>query len=274
MHSRSESVRRAGSGSVWQDRAFNAAAHGWAEPFVDISFVIPALNEERWIEPTLVDLARFRTRTSLAVEVVVVDGRSTDSTVAIATRFADLVLVEPEGRGTIARARNLGGRAASGHVIVHMDADSRLPLLDELASRAIGDIKAGRWVGAVVGLAPYPWEIGPLDRPMHAFMNCLTRVMVPLGGWFAKGECQIVDRNVYLAAGGYDESLVAGEDCDMFRRLAKHGTIRVLPGFIVFHSCRRFHRLGYARVFWTYLRQAYSLIVLRRNYVDEWSEVR
>lgn len=241
---------------------------------MDISFVIPALNESSYIEETLRRLARFRERSHLDVEIIVVDGRSTDRTVAIAREYADQVLREPPSYGTIARARNIGGFAAQGRVIVHMDADSRIPFIDELAVHALADVDDGAWVAAVPELRPYPWDRTLTDALMHRAMNCLVAICLPLGGWFAKGECQIMARNSFNEVSGYDERLVVGEDCDMFRRLGKVGRIVFLREYAVFHSPRRFRALGYLRVFAMYAREALWLALFKANYVGHWGEVR
>lgn len=59
---------------------------------LSISIVMPVLNEAAGIVPTLAALAPLRAR---GVEVIVVDGGSSDDTVALATPWADCVLVFP-----------------------------------------------------------------------------------------------------------------------------------------------------------------------------------
>src|SRR5262245_42650066 len=87
-------------------RAAAAAAPCWppdvATMSARLSIVMPALNEAARIGASLQALAPLRRR---GVEVVVVDGGSSDGTAALAEPWADHVLSSPRGR---ARQMNAG----------------------------------------------------------------------------------------------------------------------------------------------------------------------
>lgn len=84
-----------------------------------LSIIIPTLNEEACLEDTLKHIS-----TADGVEVIVVDGGSTDKTVAIAQRGADRVISAWQGR---ANQMNVGARAARGDVLLFLHADTLLP---------------------------------------------------------------------------------------------------------------------------------------------------
>lgn len=86
-----------------------------------LSIVMPVLNEADRISVALASLAPLRER---GCEVVVVDGGSTDDTLAVAAVAADRVLTAPRGR---ASQMNAGARAACGDVLLFLHADTVLP---------------------------------------------------------------------------------------------------------------------------------------------------
>lgn len=91
-----------------------------------VSLVIPTLNEEHGIGPTLgsVDRAAFASR-GWDLDVVIVDGDSTDRTRELAAARGARVVVEP--RRGYGRAYKTGFAAASGDILVTGDADGTYP---------------------------------------------------------------------------------------------------------------------------------------------------
>ncbi len=85
-----------------------------------VSFVVPTLNEAKnlpWLLPRI---------PAWAHEVIIVDGRSTDRTVEVARQLrSDIrIVMEPrQGKGAALRA---GFRAATGDIIVMLDADGSM----------------------------------------------------------------------------------------------------------------------------------------------------
>ena len=86
-----------------------------------LSIVMPVLNEAAGIEAALAALAPYRQR---GVEVIVVDGGSSDGTAELARPLADRVIAAPRGR---ASQMNAGAAVAGGDVLWFLHADTRLP---------------------------------------------------------------------------------------------------------------------------------------------------
>jgi glycosyltransferase involved in cell wall biosynthesis len=85
-----------------------------------VSFVIPTLNEANNLPHLLPRIPDW------AYEVIIVDGRSTDSTVEVARQLrhdVQVVLERRRGKGAALRA---GFRAARGEIIVILDADGSM----------------------------------------------------------------------------------------------------------------------------------------------------
>src|SRR5260221_13231865 len=82
-----------------------------------VSFVVPTLNEAKnlpWLLPRIPNWAH---------EIIIVDGRSTDDTVAVAHRLCKNVKVVMELRRGKGAALQAGFRAVTGDIIVMMGAD-------------------------------------------------------------------------------------------------------------------------------------------------------
>ena len=90
---------------------------------MEISVIVPTLNEENYIEGCLESISK-QTIPRDKYEIIVSDGSSTDRTVEIANKYADLVVVS-EKRG-IWWGRNYGAEYARGRFLVFIDADTQI----------------------------------------------------------------------------------------------------------------------------------------------------
>jgi glycosyltransferase involved in cell wall biosynthesis len=100
-----------------------------------VSFVIPTLNEAKnlpWLLPRIPNWAH---------EIIIVDGRSTDNTVAVARRLRNDVKIVMEPRRGKGAALQAGFRAATGDIIVMLDADGSM--IPEEAIAFVGALMAG-----------------------------------------------------------------------------------------------------------------------------------
>src|SRR5512138_2703715 len=90
----------------------------------EISVIVPAWNEEKFIESCLYALQQQKTKAFC--EIIVVNNNSSDSTVNIVEKFAGITLLN-EPRQGVSFARNTGVKKAQGKIIVFIDADIRFP---------------------------------------------------------------------------------------------------------------------------------------------------
>ncbi|MCS6928742.1 MAG: glycosyltransferase [Saprospiraceae bacterium] len=248
-------------------------------PAIRISVVIPAKNEERYIGSTLAQYEPYLERFGL--EVIVSDGGSTDATVAVVREIQThwppgrLKLAQPRGKQNIAIGRNAGAALAEGEFLFHTDADVQIPDLPNFFETLLQTFeKHPDIVAATVPIHVYPQEARWIDRLYHTIMNWAIYASFYIGVYLAKGESQFVRRSIFERIGGYNERIVAGEDCNLFYRLHWQGRIAFLRRLRVYHSPRRFRKYGYLRLNLIYLREALSLLFLRRSYVEEWKVVR
>jgi glycosyltransferase involved in cell wall biosynthesis len=242
------------------------------------SIIIPTLDEEKLIGALLATLRQLQPR--LGLEVIVSDGGSRDGTQQIAREGADRLVVHggPE-RQTIAAGRNAGARVASGDVLLFLNADVRLP--DDAAGFLEALLAAAAQAGAATcRVGVHPSQATTTDRLVLGGCDVLFRGMNQVGLGMGRGECHAVRRTVFRAVGGYDEALVAGEDFDLYRRIASWGRrtraarITFLWDWKLWEDPRRYRQRGYARTLLAWLRNTLWVTFRGRAHSRVWEPVR
>ena len=183
-----------------------------------LSVVIPAYNESKLIEGCLKSVADALHSAGLSktdYELIVVDNNSSDDTAKRAAAFGARVVPEPVRQ--IARARNRGGRAATGEWILFVDADSwpdGALISDMLEAVSDPEIAGG---GALMHMQ----ELKPLLRAGVWAWNRLS-------SWFrwAAGAFIFCSKDAFEAVNGFDDSLFAGEEISFSRRLKRYARWR------------------------------------------------
>ncbi|MBL7197177.1 MAG: glycosyltransferase family 2 protein [Candidatus Omnitrophica bacterium] len=89
---------------------------------MEISIIILSKNEERYIGPTL-DMI-FRQDIDKEYEVIIIDSGSQDFTLEIARRYPAKIIEILTGEFGHGRTRNQGAQAASGEIVVFLNADA------------------------------------------------------------------------------------------------------------------------------------------------------
>lgn len=205
-----------------------------------VSLVIPAHNEAALLPRLLKTVERARALYIggiAAVEVIVVDNASTDETATIA-RECGCKVVEVETR-CIGAARNGGAAAASGSILAFVDADIRVhPQTFNAIDSAIA---SGRVVAGATGVSMERWSLG---------IAATYALMVPWV-WILRMDTGVVFcvRDDFESVGGYDESLLFGEDVQLLvdlKRQGKPGGRRLtrLRAVKAIASTRKFDRWG------------------------------
>src|SRR3972149_9649125 len=192
-----------------------------------ISVIIPTLNEESHIEKTLQSVIKQEGN----YEFYVVDGGSTDNTVAIAKRYA-CVISSKRGR---AIQMNAGAKLCKGDILLFLHADTLLP------DNAFREIRKRMKDDTVVGGSFYI-EFDA-DNFILRGISFISRFDFRI---FHFGDQGIfVRRDVFQALRGYKEIPIM-EDYDFYKRLAGQGKV-VLLRMPVISSARRFVKKGVVR---------------------------
>lgn len=212
---------------------------------IRLSLIIPTLNEGASIGATLSKIAPLRAD---GVEVIVVDGGSTDDTVEQAAGAADQVLRAARGR---ALQMNAGAAAANGEVLLFLHADTTLP------EQAVGAVEAGLAGGA------RQW--GRFDvrlsgsRPLLRVIGLLMNLRSRWTGIATGDQAIFMTREAFRRVGGFP-AIALMEDIAMSRKLKCLGAPLCLRQRVI-TSSRRWERDGIMRTvlrMW-YLRLAYAL---------------
>ncbi|WP_245834362.1 glycosyltransferase family 2 protein [Streptomyces aidingensis] len=185
-----------------------------AEPPL-VSVIIPNYNYARTLR---LCLESVRAQTYPNIEVIVVDDRSTDDSVAIAHEYGADVTVTPENIGAPA-ARNLGAERAGGEVLFFLDSD--VALAPDAVAGAAALLTGDPSVGGVCGT----YDAEPLIRD-----SLVEEVRsLQLYAWIHGGQGDIstvytalfaVRRDVWEEVGGFDPALRHSENADYGHRLS------------------------------------------------------
>src|SRR5690349_7217626 len=95
------------------------------ERTVTVSVIVPAFNEARYLPRTLDGIRVALSRLTIPTEIIVVDNDSEDDTSRVGMSHGAIVVFEREHN--IGKVRNTGARAATGTVLVFIDADTVVP---------------------------------------------------------------------------------------------------------------------------------------------------
>jgi glycosyltransferase involved in cell wall biosynthesis len=199
-----------------------------APPF--ISIIIPAHNEQDYLGRTLEAL---RNQTFFGFEVIVVCNGCDDGTAEVARELSDRVIVMHE-RG-LSRARNLGGRAARGKMLVFLDADTLLEphALETITERFTPEHAAGTLKGS-------PDIQRPWYRVMYFIKNSQHRLRLHEGS----SGVILCWKEHFIATGGFDEALHVTENSDLIKRLRYFGKYAFIGHTKVTTSMRRYETTG------------------------------
>jgi glycosyltransferase involved in cell wall biosynthesis len=197
--------------------------HGGVHELVTV--MVPAHNEAGFLSDCL---ASIRAQDYPALQIVVVDSASTDSTADIVRKHQQeddrIELVQVDRTG-IPRALNSGLARARGKWLVRVDAHSTVPR--HYVSTAVCRLREGCWGG--VGGRKDGVGRTPAGRAIAVAMS--SRLGVGNSTYHFGTSVQEVDHlpfgaypvDVVRELGGWDQNLVANEDFEFDYRLRRSG---------------------------------------------------
>lgn len=197
-----------------------------------ISVIIPTFNEADNIRPLV---EAVRTYGGQAVtQILVIDGGSSDQTVALAQQAGATVRRSPaSGR---AAQMNYGASIATGEVLYFVHADVQLN--PAFAADITEAVRAGYEAGC------YRFRFNS-DKPMLRFNSYGTR----FEGLMSRGGDQtlFITRSLFDRLGGFNERYVIMEDFDIIVRIRQVARFRIIPKDVLV-SARKYETNSWLRV--------------------------
>jgi glycosyltransferase involved in cell wall biosynthesis len=201
-----------------------------------VSVVVGVLNEENYIERCLKSI-RKQTIPRKDYEIIVVDGGSTDNTVGVAKKYADVVLT---GLKPIGAARQAGLKKAKGKIVAFTDGDGTVP--KEWLEKIINGFDGDGVVCVMGAIEPLEKKMRPLTRFAIWSWSFWAKVFALLNITGAIGSNFAVDKKTFMSIGGFRK--IRLEDTDASFRLGKIGKLKYVDNIPVKTSVRRFEKWG------------------------------
>ena len=182
-----------------------------------VSIIIPTRNSAQFLGACLTSIIN---QTYKNIEMIVVDNNSTDKTKEIAKKYTKNIFnIGPERSAQ----RNLGAKSAKGEYFLFIDSD--MELTPKVIEECVKSIQSEKGTSALV-IPEKSIGIG-----FWAKCKALEKSFYIGITWIEAARFFLKDS--YLEVGGYDESLVSGEDWDISQKIKKMGKIGRISEFIL-----------------------------------------
>lgn len=181
-----------------------------------VSVILIVRNGERFIAEALDSI---QAQTMPPAEILVIDGHSTDGTVAVAQRYPGVTVIPQSGEG-IANAYNEGIQRSRCDVVAFVSHDDRW--LPDKLERQAGALSAQP--EALLSFTHVQHVLAEGASPPPGFRTALLQRAVP--GFIM--ETLMAKREAFERIGLFDPSFAVGEDTDWFARARDAGVATVV----------------------------------------------
>ncbi len=174
-----------------------------------ISFCIPAKNEELNLPETVKAVREASEALKVNYEIIVCENGSKDKTLKVARELGTKVIMEQIPH--ISKARNSAAKAATGDVLIFLDADTKIhknmlkETLDALQTEKI------RVVSTITRYDTYP------SAAVFVWIYNVLSLFFKLG----LGQYTALSKKDFVELGGFDESVFAFEDIYFYKTVKR-----------------------------------------------------
>ena len=181
-----------------------------------VSVIVPTKDSTRFLRECLESV---KSQTYERVELIVVDNFSSDGTLEVARHFADRVLVKGPERSP---QRNFGAAQAQGEYVLFVDSDMQLS--PGVVSSCVAQAESLRAITV-------PEE--SVGTGFWARCKRLERSFYAGVSWIEAPR--FFNREFFLSIGGYNETLIGGEDWDLATRVSALTPVGRV-GDVIYHN--------------------------------------
>ena len=197
-----------------------------------LSVIIPTYNEEENITHLLSRLLQSPKKDN--IEIIVVDGCSTDKTKELVKQFnVEFYCANVQSR---AAQMNYGAKRAKGDVLYFVHADTLPP------TSFYEDIKKTLEKGYKAGCYRFRFNSSHILLKLNAFMTRFP-FLICRGG----DQSLFISKELFLSIGMYDEYYSIMEEYDLIKKIRKESTFKVIQKPIIV-SARKYRNNSYLKV--------------------------
>ena len=198
-----------------------------------ISVIIPCLNEEDNLAMLLGQLIEQK---NISLELLVVDGGSTDKTTLRAAEYGARVIHSQRGRGC---QQNTGAAEAAGEYLLFLHADSRLEH-DHQLSQSLSCIQQAAKRTAGHFKLRFETQSNEVRERLRLFEY---KTQLNREGTFSGDQGLLIFTSDFRLMGGFSEKYHFLEDKEFAARFVDYGQFKTLPSTL-YTSARRFEQEG------------------------------
>ncbi|HEY4513227.1 MAG TPA: glycosyltransferase [Candidatus Paceibacterota bacterium] len=234
-----------------------------------LSIIIPAYNEEAYIQNCLESIQKYGAADSC--EVIVVDNGSTDRTGSIASRFPFVTIVSEKKKGN-SHARQKGLICAKGELVAFLDADSAIS--ENWLRAAIKEFTSDSDLVALSGPCVFYDIENRYSTLVWIYFNIIVIPFSKINSVVLLGNL-VVKKSAIMEIGGFDTNIAFyGDDTNIARRLKKVGKVMLKKDFIIYTSARRLKKEGVVKTGLTYIANYCSEKFFHRQVTKKYLDIR
>ena len=234
-----------------------------------ISLIIPAYNEEKYIDACLENA--IKNSNGKVFEIIVVDNASTDKTAEMAGKYKSVRIVKENNKG-VTRARQRGFIESSGNILAFIDADTKMP--PGWIEQIISEFKKNNSLVCLSG--PYFfYDILAWKSFLIKIYWALAIIMYRIISYMAVGGNLVIKRETLEKMNGFDTQIeFFGDDTNTARRASAFGKVKFKSDFVMPSSGRRITHFGLLKMAFIYASYFFSEVIKRKSVNQKYIEIR